>query len=135
MLMIRLDSLSPSAIENLASLAWVMLLGSTILGCLIVRSQFIKIVRAGLSAELLGHFIVGYFSTSMMAFGTWASANAYFPVPGGFSWTGGLAVVGGVAAAITGAATLIEHLADLPDMARERAMVAVSIPVDNAVSS
>jgi hypothetical protein len=104
-----LAAASPLALIDWPSLGWVALIAAVSFATLTVKARYASIHEMGRGAQWLAHLTVGYFGLGMATFGSWSVANAYFPVPGGAGWEGGLAMIGGLAAFTIGGCTLSEH--------------------------
>ena len=104
---------STIALVDWPSLTWIALLAALSLACLTVKARFERIAESGRLAEVLAHVAVGYFGVGLVLFGATSAFQAWFPVPGGAAWEGGVAVLGGLAAVTIGATTLFEHLANV----------------------
>ena len=120
-----LATASPLALMDWPSLAWIALIATLTFATLIVKARYGRIHEMGKAAQRLAHVTIGYFGLGMVAFGSWSAVNAYFPVPGGNGWEGGLAIVGGLAALTIGSCTLGEHALQVRALSREPVTAAV----------
>ena len=112
------DTLSPLLLLDWPSLAWVVLIGALTFATFTVKSRYQRLHEMGAIPRTLAHVSIGYFGLGMTAYGAWSAFHAYFPVPGGFAWEGGLAVLGGLSALTVGTCTLGEHVVQVATLRR-----------------
>lgn len=120
-----LATASPLALMDWTSLGWIALIAAITFATLTVKARYGQIHEMGKAAQRLAHLTIGYFGLGMAAFGSWSAVNAYFPVPGGAGWEGGLAIIGGLAALTIGGCTLGEHAMQVRALGREAAVATV----------